>query len=160
MSLVQCRARPAFPTTYGMCCAAATLAVVSVGLNRILTTSLYWDVASAIARSWPSDLWRLAEYATTNRLTELTIVLNLRHNRAAQWRTFTVNRHDRKPLLVGDVLNAIHQHLALPLTCEETYALGWPHGPWRRVNLVKGQYFSGLTYLGGKDVLYMFLKST
>ncbi|KAJ7187171.1 hypothetical protein C8R46DRAFT_1025080 [Mycena filopes] len=150
MSLVQCRVRPTFPTAYGMCRAVAAT-VVSIGLNRILTTSLYWNVASAIAWSWPSDLWRLAEYATTTRLTEITIVLNLRHNRAAQWRTFTVRRRDRKPLLVGDVLNAIHQHLALPLTYEETYALGWPQGPWRRVDLVKGQYFSGLTYLGGSQ---------
>ncbi|KAJ7026952.1 hypothetical protein C8F04DRAFT_1190051 [Mycena alexandri] len=135
MSLV----RVAYPTPCGSYRAAAAPVQILIAwaLHRFLATPLQWNIASPLSHAWQYDWLCLAEYATTAKLSQITIVLDT---------MFTVKRRDRKPLLVGDVLHAIHQHLAVTLTCEERRAVGW-----RRIELLKGRYFSGLTYLGGNQ---------
>ncbi|KAJ7727264.1 hypothetical protein B0H16DRAFT_1735303 [Mycena metata] len=121
---------PCASVAYCAVAAPVQILVAHLGwaLHHFLATALQWNVASPLSCTWPYDWIYLADYATTAKLNEITIVVDT----TFEWRTFTVRRRDRKPLLVGDVLHAIHQHLAMPLTREErravTWRLGWQHG--------------------------------
>ncbi|KAJ7235371.1 hypothetical protein C8J57DRAFT_1572146 [Mycena rebaudengoi] len=125
-----------------------------VGLNRSLTCLIPWDVMYPPNVHLRYTWFSRREPATNLQLCNIIITVSSPYA-PFQVDAIYVQRQDRCPLLVDDVLNAIWRHLGDGLSCrEEQQFFGWrgSYKPVRRLELLgPWRTFAGLTFMGGRE---------